>query len=65
LASRIHTALIKRQWGTNVKKYDNVELPNGVKIKGQKIWDEAKKRLRALREEMIVSYSLPVTDMIG
>jgi hypothetical protein len=59
------TALLKRQWGANVKKYDNVELPNGVKIKGQIIWDEAKKEIEELREEMIVSYSLPVTDMIG
>jgi hypothetical protein len=59
------TALIKRQWGANVKKYDNVELPNGVKIKGQRSGTRLSKRLKTLREEMIVSYSLPVTDMIG
>jgi hypothetical protein len=59
------TALIKRQWGNNTRKYKNVELPNGVKISGQEILDEAQDEIKALRDEMINSYSLPSTIFFG
>lgn len=59
------TALIKRQWGNNTKKFGNMELPGGIKFNGQKIFDEAEEQIQAMRKEMIESYSLPVTDMIG
>jgi hypothetical protein len=59
------TALIKRQWGTNMKKFEGMTLPGGIKFNGQKIYDEADEEIKALEKEMISSYSLPVTDMIG
>ncbi len=59
------TAKIKMQWGTNLKKYDGMQLPGGVVFNGQKIYDEAKEEIDKLEEEMISSYSLPVSDMIG
>lgn len=57
--------LIKKQWGTNLKKFDGMQMPGGLKFNGQKIYDEADVDIKKLREEMIGSYSLPVTDMIG
>jgi len=59
------TALIKKQWGTNLKKFEGMTLPGGIKFNGQKIYDEADDEIKALEKEMISSYSLPVTDMIG
>jgi hypothetical protein len=59
------TALIKKQWGTNMKKFEGMTLPGGIKFNGQKIYDEADEEIKALEKEMISSYSLPVTDMIG
>ncbi len=59
------TALIKKQWGNNMKKFDNMTLPGGVKMNGQRIYDEAVKEIAALEEEMIYTYSLPATDMVG
>jgi hypothetical protein len=59
------TALIKRQWGNNLKKFDNMKLPGGLTFNGQQIFDEAEAEIKKLRQEMISSYSLPVTDMIG
>jgi hypothetical protein len=58
-------ALIKRQWGNNTKKFGNMELPGGIKFNGQKIYDEADQQIKDMRAEMISSYSLPITDMIG
>lgn len=63
--ARYTTALIKRQWGENLKKFEGMQLPGGMTFNGQKIWDEATEEINQLEEEMITSYSLPVTDMMG
>ena len=62
---RYTTALIKRQWGENLKKFEGMTLPGGVTFNGQKIWEEATEEINKLEEEMISSYSLPVADMMG
>jgi hypothetical protein len=60
------TALIKRQWGLNLgAKFDGMTLPGGVKINGQKLIEAAQEEIKAMEDEMINSYSLPVSDMIG
>lgn len=59
------TALIKRQWGNNLKKFGNMQLPGGLVFNGQQIYDEAMEEIKTLKDEMIGSYSLPVMDMIG
>lgn len=62
---RYATALIKKQWGDNLKKFEGLQMPGGLTFNGQKIWDEATDEITALEAEMISSYSLPVSDMIG
>ena len=59
------TALIKRQWGSNLTKFTGMSLPGGVQFNGEKIYDDATEEIRKMEEEMISSYSLPVLDMIG
>ena len=59
------TALIKRQWGNNLKKFEGMQMPGGLTFNGQKIYDEAVEEITNLEKEMITSYSLPVSDMIG
>lgn len=59
------TALIKRQWGSNLTKFSGMVLPGGVQFNGEKIYDDATEEIRRMEEEMISSYSLPVLDMIG
>lgn len=59
------TALIKRQWGNNLKKFEGMQMPGGLTFNGQKIYDEAIEEINNLEKEMITSYSLPVSDMIG
>lgn len=59
------TALIKRQWGEQTKKYKGMMMPGGVQFSGQDIWNEAVDKIEQLEHEMINSYSLPVSDMIG
>lgn len=59
------TALIKRQWGSNLTKFTGMSLPGGVQFNGEKIYDDAVAEIQKYEEEMISSYSLPVLDMIG
>lgn len=62
---RYGACLIKQQWGTNLKKFQGMQLPGGLTFNGQQIYNEATQEREALEKEMIYSYSLPVTDMIG
>jgi hypothetical protein len=59
------TALIKRQWGSNLTKFTGMSLPGGVQFNGEKIYNDAVDEITKMETEMISSYSLPVLDMIG
>lgn len=62
---RYATALIKQQWGTNLKKFEGVQLPGGVTLNGKIIYDEATEELDNLREEVKNTYQLPVDFFTG
>lgn len=59
------TQQIKRQWGSNLTKFEGLQLPGGITFNGTKIYDDADAEIKRLEEEMITNYSLPVMDMIG
>jgi len=62
---RYATCLIKQQWGANLTKFVGMTLPGGIKFNGEKLYNDATSERAELEKEMIYSYSLPVTDMIG
>lgn len=62
---RYAACLIKQQWGTNLKKFEGMQMPGGLRFNGQQIYNEATEEREKLEQEMIYTYSLPVTDMIG
>jgi hypothetical protein len=39
------TALIKKQWGQNLMKFQGVKLPGGVELNGRQIYDDGQKEL--------------------
>jgi len=59
------TALMKRQWGQNLIKFNGVKLPGGVELNGRQLYDDAEKELEIIREQMSNTYELPPLDMIG
>jgi hypothetical protein len=59
------TALIKRQWGTNLSKFDGMQLPGGVTINASKIFDEAVDDIEKLEQALMDSYSLPPDFCVG
>jgi hypothetical protein len=50
------TALIKKQWGANLQKFNNLQLPGGVTLNADKIIEEAVAEITALEEDMENSY---------
>lgn len=46
------TALIKRTWGNNMKKFGGLMLPGGVTLNGKETYDEAIEEIKALETEM-------------
>jgi hypothetical protein len=59
------TEKIKYQWGSNLTKFVGMSLPGGVQFNGEKILNDANDEIKKMEQEMISSYSLPVSDMIG
>jgi hypothetical protein len=59
------TALIKRQWGENLKKFEGVQLPGGVTLNGKTIYDEAVEEINKIEEQMSLRWELPPTGLLG
>jgi hypothetical protein len=59
------TALIKKQWGSNLTKFSGLQLPGGVQFNGDKIYNDAVAEIQKMEKDMMSGYSLPAYDMIG
>ena len=59
------TALIKRQWGENMKKFGGIQLPGGVTLNGDKIFEEAITEINSIEDEMQSRYELPPSFYVG
>ena len=59
------TALLKRQWGQNLIKFNGIQLPGGVSMNGRQLYDDAEKEIALLMEKSSSTYELPPMDMIG
>lgn len=51
--------LLKEQWGRNLSKYENMQLPGGVLFNGSKIYNEAVAEIEKLEEQMISMWEAP------
>ena len=59
------TALLKKQWGQNLIKFQGVKLPGGVELNGRQIYDDGVAELEALEAKMANEFELPPLDFIG
>ena len=59
------TALIKRSWGNNLKKFNGIQLPGGVTLNGDKIYQEADNEINALHAEIGDKYGAPLEFMMN
>lgn len=59
------TALIKKYWGQNLTKFNGVQLPGGVTLNGEKIYDDAVQELEKLEGTLRDTYEMPPLDAVG
>jgi hypothetical protein len=57
--------LIKRQWGSNTKKFEGVQLLGGITISGQKIYDEADQEIKEIEAKIRSGFELPPVGFFG
>ena len=62
---RYLTALIKYQWGENLIKFKDMQLPGGVTINGSEILAEAKEEIKDLEEKARSVWELPCDFLCG
>lgn len=58
------TALFKRQWGVNLKKFGGIQLPGGVVLDGQGLYDEAMTEIKDLEEDLM-NKAAPLEFFLG
>lgn len=58
------TALFKKMWGTNLKKFSGMLLPGGVQIDGQSLYDEAVGEIKDLEDDLM-NKSAPLNWFMG
>ena len=59
------TALIKRQWGQNLIKFNGIQLPGGVSMNGRELYTDAVNEIAEMMARSSSTFELPPMDMIG
>jgi hypothetical protein len=58
------TALMKTQWGANIKKFGGITLPGGITLDGQSLYEEGKQEASDI-EDSIMNKSAPLEFIMG
>ena len=61
---RYATALIKKQWGQNLSKYEGMTLPGGMTMNGKYILEQAIEEIKEL-EATALNQSAPLNFLVG
>ena len=62
---RYTTALIKRQWGANLSKFNGVQMLGGVTMNGGEIYQQAQEEIVRLEEQIQLAFETPIDYMMG
>lgn len=65
ILKKLATAYIKKQWGSNMKLHSGIQLPGGVTVNGQQIYDEAVQEITEIEEEIRFRYQEPPMPEVG
>ncbi len=59
------TALVKMTWGQNLTKYNQVQLPGGITLNGDRILTDAQNEVQQIRERFSMDWADVPLDMVG
>ena len=58
-------ALVKAQWGRNLTKYNQVQMPGGITLNGDRILTDAQQEIAQIKERFAMDWAAPPLDMVG
>ena len=58
-------ALTKAQWGRNLTKYNQVQLPGGIVMNGDRILSDAQQELQQIKDRFSMDWADPPLDEVG
>jgi len=58
-------ALMKKQWGQNLIKFEGMQLPGGTTLNGRQIYNDGMQDIELLEEELILKYQAPLEFFMG
>jgi hypothetical protein len=65
LLKKLVTSYIKKQWGTNMKKFEGMKLPGGVQMNGQQYYNEAIAEIAEIEGLIRTTYEKPIQFFMG
>lgn len=65
MLKRLTTAHMKRIWGTNMKKFQGMQLPGGIMMNGQQIYDEAVQEIKEIEDLIRDTSEEPPQFLLG
>lgn len=65
MLKRYVTATFKRQWGSNLSKFDGIQLPGGVQFNGRELMEQAQTEIDKLEDQVQEMYELPPEFTVG
>lgn len=65
MLKKLATAYVKKQWGSNMSKFDKMQLPGGVTMRGVDIYNEAINDIKEAEQEIRNTYEQPPAFLVG
>lgn len=65
LLKQLSTSMIKRQWGSNLIKFEGMQLPGGVTMNSRQLYDDAIAEIQQIKETMQLNYEVPPEFLVG
>ena len=65
MLKKLATSYVKKQWGTNMSKFDKMQLPGGVTMRGVDIYNEAVGDIEKIEQNIRETYEAPPGFLVG
>jgi len=65
MLKKLATAYVKKQWGNNMKKFGGMQLPGGITMNGQQIYEEAMADIAQIEQNIRDTYEQPPAFLVG
>jgi hypothetical protein len=65
LLKKYLTALLKKQWGTNLLKFEGMTLPGGITLNGRAIYEDAIADIEKIETDFDTKYQMPPDFYMG